>query len=109
MLGGGEGAVRIGFDNWITDVREVGNSLPIHLAISAGALRAALHNMPGDCASRELIEFILLPTEAVDHGSERKGGVGGAAGDYDIGAGGQRFGQRKSPDVGVGAQNAISN
>ncbi len=103
MLGDGEGAIGLGFDDGVADVRHVGNVLPIHLAVAAGTLRAAFDDVAGDRARREFVVIVGLPAEAVDHGRERERGIGGAAGDHDVRAGSQRFGQREGADVGVGA------
>ena len=87
VLGDDEGAVGLGFDDRIADVRHVGNVLPIHLAVAAGTLRAAFDDVAGDGAGGELVLVVGLPAEAVDHGRQRERGIGGAAGDHHVGAG----------------------
>ena len=86
-----------------------GNVFPIHLAVAAGALRAAFDDVSGDGAGGELVPVVRFPFELVDHRRERERGIGGTAGDHDIGARVERFRQRERPDVGIGRKDAISN
>ena len=72
-------AVGFGFDNRIADIGEVRNGLPIHLAISAGALRAAFHGVSGDGAGGEPVPIVGLPAEFVNHGRQRQAGIGDRA------------------------------
>src|SRR5580658_10812631 len=109
MLGDVKSAIGLSLDNWIADVRHVRDALPIHLAVAAGALRSALDNMSRDCSSREFVPLFRLPVKAMDHGSKRQRGIGAAARDHNIGASGQGFSKRKSPDVRIRAQDAIAN
>ncbi len=83
-----------------------GNVLPVHLAIAAGALRAAFNNVSGNVAGSQLVPIVRPPAEAVDHGREHQGGIGATAGDDHVRAGGQSFGQRKRADVSIGAEDA---
>ncbi len=109
VFGDDESAIGLGFDDRIADVRHIGNALPIHLAIAAGALRAAFDDMSGDCARCKLVVLIGFPSEAMDHGRERERGIGRAARDDDVRSRRQRLRQRESADVGVGALDAIAN
>src|SRR5258708_34678435 len=92
VFGDDEGAIGLSFDDGIADVGHVGNVLPVDLAIAAGALGAALDDVAGDGSGGEFIPIGRAPAEAVHHGGEGEGGVGGAAGDHDICAGRERFG-----------------
>ncbi len=83
--------------------------MPVDLAIAAGALGAALDDVAGDGSGGEFIPIGRAPAEAVHHGGEGEGGVGGAAGDHDIRAGRERFGQGERSDVGVGAEDAAAD
>src|SRR5579862_9422921 len=89
VLGDTEGSVRFGLDNRVSDVRHAGDALPVHLTISASALRAALDNMAGNRARSQLVVILRAPAEAVQHRGEGQSGIRGPAGDHDIGSGGQ--------------------
>src|SRR5262249_12850394 len=67
MLGDHETAVWYRLNDGITDPGEVGNGLPVSLAIAARALRAALDDMARDSAYGEAVPVVGLPTKLVDH------------------------------------------
>jgi hypothetical protein len=91
MFGHGERSVRLGFHDGVADVGQVRDVLPVHLTVAAGALRAALDDVSGDDARGELVIVLRPPAEAVDHGREHQSGVGAAARDHHVRAGGQRL------------------
>ena len=64
VLGDGERSVGLGFHDGIADVGQIRNVLPIHLAIAAGALRAAFDDVPGDGAGGQLVVIVGLPAES---------------------------------------------
>src|SRR5258707_6600191 len=100
VLGYDEAAIRFRLHDRVSDVGHVWNRLPVDLAVAAGTLRAALDDVAGDCAGRELVVFFRGPAEAMDHRRQRERGVGGPAGDHYVVAGGHRLGERESADVG---------
>src|SRR5471030_2288564 len=61
VFGDAETAVGFGLDDGVADVRHVGDGLPIHLAVAAGALRAALDDVAGDGSSGQFIVVVGLP------------------------------------------------
>src|SRR5262249_37025994 len=103
-----ETAIGLGLDDRVADVGQVGDGLPIDLAVAARALRAALDNVSGDRPGSELVELVRLPAEAMDHRGESERGVGGASGDHHLRAGSERFGEGERADVRVGAEDAIA-
>ena len=109
MLGDDERPIRLDLQDGIADVGQVGDALPIRLRIPSGALRAALDDVARHDAGREQVAIGFGPAEAVDHGGQRQRGVGAAAGDDDIRAGGEGIGQRERAEVGVRAQHAVAD
>ena len=109
VFGDSERAVGFHFDDGVADGGHVGNRLPVYLAVASGALRAAFDDVAGDRSRREFVPVVGLPAEFVNHGSEREGGVGGAACDDHIRAGVERLGQGERPDVGVCREDAGTN
>ncbi len=55
--------IGVPFNNWIADIGQVGNVAPVNKAISAGALRATLDDVSGQCGLRQLVKIIGRPTE----------------------------------------------
>lgn len=109
MLGDHEGASGLDFGDGIADRGVIRNRFPIGLAVAAGGLRAALDYVAGDDSGGELVPFVGLPSEAVNHRCKRQRGVGAAASDDDIRARGQSFRQRKRAQVGIRAVDARAN
>ena len=83
--------------------------VPIYLAVPSSTLRAAFYDMTGDGPGSQEVPIRLFPAETMNHRRERKRGIGAAAGDHDVGAGGERLCQRKGPDVSVRAKNTIAD
>ncbi len=63
MFGDNKSAVGRGFNDRETDVGEVGNAAPLVLAVAAGTLRAALNDVPGDCAGSDLVPIVRQPNQ----------------------------------------------
>ena len=103
VLGEAERPVGLGFDDRIADVGQIRNRFPIHLAISAGPLRAAFDGVPGDGAGREPVPIVGLPPEFVNHRREREAGIGHAAGDDDLRALRERVDHGQRAEVNVRA------
>src|SRR5262252_6904669 len=62
-----EGSVLAGLDNRVADVPEIGDRLPIDLAIAARRLRAAFDDVTGDRPGGDLVPVVESPAEFVDH------------------------------------------
>ena len=105
MLGDMKGAVRTGLDNGKTDIGEIGNGLPINLAISSRGLRPAFNDVAGDGPGRQPVGIIRAPAEFVHHGSQSQSRIGRTSRDDDLSARLQRFDQRKGSQVDIGAQD----
>jgi hypothetical protein len=60
-----------GFDDRETDVREIGNVLPVELAVSARTLPAAFDDVPGDRAGGDPVPIFECPAEFVHQRRER--------------------------------------
>ena len=74
-----------------------------------GALRAAFDDVARDGARGEFVPIVGLPSEFMHHRRERQRRIGGTAGDHDIRARVQRFGQRKRADVSVGGEDLLAD
>ena len=97
MLGDHERSIGLGFNDGISDVRHIRDVGPIHLAVSSGALRAALDDMSGDGSGRQQIPVRLFPAEPVNHRRKRESSISAAAGDHDVRAGGEASVSGKAP------------
>ena len=64
-------------------------------------------HMAGQAAGGEPVVVVAPPAEFVDQRPERQRGVDAAAGDHDVGAGGQRRGDRLGAEIGVDARAAF--
>jgi hypothetical protein len=109
MLGHHEAAVGLGLHNRIPNICHVRNALPIHLAVAARTLCAALDDMSRDRSGRQLVELFRSPTVAVDHRRERQRRIRRSARDHHVRPGGKRLRQGKSADVRVRAQDPIAD
>src|SRR5437016_14016679 len=104
-----ERAVRLGFDDGITDAHIVGHGFPIHLAIAARALRATLNGVSGDDPGRKPVPIICLPSKLAHHRTKRQRSIITASGNYDGGALAQRLSNRECAEVHVGALHPLAN
>ena len=102
VLGDHDGAVGVGLDDRVSDVREVGDVAPA-VEVAAGGLRAALEDVARDRRRRELVVVGHAPAELVHERSDHERRVGAAAGDHDVGARGQRIRDRLRAEVHVRA------
>ncbi len=64
--------------------------------------------MPGDGALPQQIPVVHRPAEGMNHRRQKQRGIGGAPGDHDIGAAGQRLRHRFGPEIGVGGQQPVA-
>ena len=78
VLGDDKGPVGLGFDDGVADVGEIGEVLPVDLAVAAGGLGAAFNNVAGDGTGGEFVPIGFGPMELVNQRAEGEGGVRGA-------------------------------
>ncbi len=74
----------MGLNDRITNAGKIRNALPIHLAVAAGALGAALHGVSGDGARGKLVPIVACPAELMQDWPKNQPGIGAAAGDHDL-------------------------
>ena len=79
-----ESAVGFGFENRIADTGEIGDALPVRLAIAAGALGSAFDGVARDRARREQIPIVHGPTELVNLGGHRHRRIRATPRDHDL-------------------------
>jgi hypothetical protein len=103
-LGDDEAAVGAALGDGEAHVVPARNAGPVGV-VAAGGLRAALDQVAGQAAWRQLVQVVGFPVEAGDQRRQRHRAVDAAAGDDDVGAGGQRRGDREGAEVGVGAHH----
>ncbi len=72
---------------------------------AAGGLGAALDDVSGKAAQRQLVKVARLPAEGMDQRRQRHGTVGAAAGHDDVSASGQCLRDRKGPEIGIRADD----
>ena len=104
-----ERAILLHLDDREADVLEVRDGAPVVRAISAGRLRAALHDVSRDDPRRQSVPVIGGPPELVHQRREDQGCVGAAASDDDIRAARERLDDRRRADVRVGRQHAVAH
>src|SRR4029078_7737298 len=97
------------FNDWVTNVPEIGYRLPIALAVSAGALCPAFDDVTGDRTSGESIPVIRRPFELVYHRSQRKPSIGAPTGDDALRSAFESFSNRSRAEVYVRTLNTIAN
>src|SRR4029077_9847312 len=101
-----ESSVGFRFNDGVADTCEVGNALPIHLAVASGTLRATFHCMAGDVSCRELVPVVTRPSKLVHHWAENQAGICGTAGDNDLRAPGKGAGDRSCAKINISALHA---
>ncbi len=102
-LGDDQRAVFADFADGKAEPRQVGNVLEAGIGeIAAGDLAGAFQQMSGDGSLAQQIPVIHRPAEGMDHRRQEQRGIGGAAGDDDVGACGKRFRHRPGAEIGIG-------
>ena len=102
-LGGDEAPVRRALHDRKSHVRPaVGDAFPVG-EDSAGGLDAALDHVARQAAAGQFVQVVRLPAELGNQRAERERAVDTATGDHDVGALPQCLGDRKRPEVGIGA------
>ena len=76
--------------------------------IAAGDLAGAFEQMAGDGALPQQIPVVHGPAEGMDHRREEQRGIGGAAGDHDVGARLQRVRHRLGAEIGIGREQPVA-
>src|SRR5450759_1728022 len=104
-LGDDQAAVFADFADRKAEPREIGNVLVAGVGeVAAGDLAGAFKQMSGDGALPQQVPVIHRPAEGVNHRRQKQRGIGGAPGDHDIGAAGERLRDRLGAEIGIGRQ-----
>ncbi len=109
VFGNHKRPIRRSFNDWKTNIFQIGNRLPIHQAVSARCLSPAFNRVPGNSSGSQLVPIISRPAKFVSQWRQRQPGICTPTGDNNLGILLESFQNWLRPKIHIGALHLRTN